>query len=74
MKIKVKLFASLRHERFSEIEVEIDRVADVDFILDEYSLKREDVAIVFINGKHADYKTTINDGDDIALFPPIGGG
>jgi molybdopterin converting factor small subunit len=74
MKIKVKLFASLRQERFDENEFEIDAGSDVDFLLNKFSLKHEDVNIVFINGIHADYNTILNDGDDVAFFPLLGGG
>ena len=74
MKIKVKLFATLRKERFDEKNFEIDSGSDIEYLLKKIQLKKEEIAIIFINGKHADLNTIINDGDDIALFPPIGGG
>lgn len=74
MKIKVKLFATLRTGRFEEKAFEFDADADVDYLLKMINLKREDVAIILINGKHAGYDTNIREGDDIALFPAIGGG
>jgi len=74
MKIKVKLFATLRKERFDEKNFEIDSGSDIEYLLKKIQLKKDEIAIIFINGKHADLNTIINDGDDIALFPPIGGG
>jgi len=74
MKIKVKLFATLRKERFDEKYFEIDNGSDIEYLLKKIQLKKEEIAIIFINGKHADLNTVISDGDDIALFPPIGGG
>jgi molybdopterin converting factor small subunit len=74
MKIKVKLFASLRQERFDEKEFEIDEGSDVDFLLKKFRFKHEEVNIVFINGIHADYNTILNDGDNVAFFPLLGGG
>ena len=74
MKIKVKLFATLRKERFDEKDLEIDNGSDIEYLLKKIQLKKEEIAIIFINGKHADLNTVISDGDDIALFPPIGGG
>jgi len=74
MKIKVKLFATLRDERFSEKEFDVDGGTDVDFMLKQLNLKHEEVPIIFINGRHADFDTVLNENDDIAFFPPIGGG
>jgi len=74
MKIKVKLFATLRQDRFSEQEFEVTDGSDVDFILKMLNIKQEDVPILFINGRHADFNTVINGKDEVAFFPPVGGG
>lgn len=74
MKIKLKLFATLRNDRFDEMELDVEKSSSVDLLFDRFRLKQDDVAIIFINGRHADYNTLLNDGDDVAFFPPIGGG
>lgn len=74
MKIKLKLFATLRNDRFDEMELDVEKGSRIDFLFDRFKLKQDDVAIIFINGRHADYHSLLNDGDDIAFFPPIGGG
>jgi molybdopterin converting factor small subunit len=74
MKVKVKLFATLRDGRFSEKEFDIEAGSDVELLLKMFNLKHEDVPIIFINGRHADFDTILNENDDIAFFPPIGGG
>jgi sulfur carrier protein len=74
MKVKVKLFATLRDNRFAEEEFEINNGLVVDYLFKKFDLKHEEVPIIFINGRHADFNTLLNDGDDIAFFPPIGGG
>jgi molybdopterin converting factor small subunit len=74
MKIKLKLFATLRDKRFAENEFEIENGTDINFLLRKFNLTQEDVPIVFINGRHADYITKLNDCDEVAFFPPIGGG
>jgi len=74
VKIKLKLFATLRNNRFDEIELDVENGYSVDFLIDRFKIKQDDVAIIFINGRHADYSSLLNDGDDIAFFPPIGGG
>jgi len=70
MKVKVKLFATLINGRFKENYFEIDN----DYLLDKFNLTHDEVTIIFINGRHANYDTLIENGDDIAFFPPIGGG
>jgi len=74
MKIKLKLFATLRENRFAENELEIESGSDINFLLKKFSLTQEEVPIVFINGRHEDYTVKLNEGDDVAFFPPIGGG
>jgi sulfur-carrier protein len=74
MKVKVKLFATLRNGRFNETEMKIDDFLNISGLLILCGLDQKEVAIIFINGKHGDYKSIVNDGDEIAFFPPIGGG
>lgn len=74
MKIKLKLFATLRNDRFDEMELDVEKDSRIDSLFDRIKLKQDDVAIIFINGRHADHSTLLNDGDDVAFFPPIGGG
>lgn len=74
MKIKLKLFATLRNDRFDEKDLDVEKDCRVDILFDRFKLKQDDVAIIFINGRHADYSSLLNDGDEVAFFPPIGGG
>ena len=74
MKITVKLFATLRTGKFDEELFNIEPGSDIDYLLKKINIRREDVAIIFINGIHAVYETVIAEGDIVALFPPIGGG
>jgi sulfur carrier protein len=74
MKVKVKLFATLQKGRFKTRELEYENgitVAEVCRLLD---IPRNKVAIIFINNTHADHKRVLKEGDELALFPPIGGG
>lgn len=74
MKVKVKLFATLRAGRFSEKEFEINDGSDVELLLNILHLKHEDVPIIFINGRHAGFDAILAHNDEIAFFPPVGGG
>lgn len=74
MKITVKLFATLRTGRFDENVFDVDTCTDIDCLLEKINLKREEVAIIFINGIHGDYNSKVSENDIVSLFPPIGGG
>ncbi len=74
MKITVKLFATLRNGRFDENLFDTDPSADIDSILKMVGISREEVAIIFINGRHGDFDSKTAEGDTVSLFPPIGGG
>ena len=74
MKVLVKLFATLRNKRFIEKEFEVDKGVVVEDLFELFDLKREEVAIIFINGRHGDFDSPLNDGDSLGIFPPVGGG
>ncbi len=72
--IEVRLFATFREGR-NKIEMmqseDIQCVSDLLNILD---IPEEEVAICLVNGFHSKPDTHVNEGDVIALFPPVGGG
>ncbi len=74
MKIKVKLFATLRIDRFSEEVFEVESGSTISDIIDVLGLPSEQVSIMFVNGRHAKPDTVLKEGDELAMFPPIGGG
>ncbi|ACB84411.1 MoaD/ThiS family protein [Natranaerobius thermophilus] len=43
-------------------------------IVDELGLPREDLHLIIKNGINVDLEETVEDGDRIGFFPPIGGG
>jgi len=74
--ITVKFFATLR--KFGPAEELIKLVEDstVKSIFDKYKIPKEERrTIILVNGRpHRDLKTILQNGDIIAIFPPIGGG
>ena len=74
MAVKVKLFATLRQERFDEQDIDYVANITVQNVIQNFNIPQQDVAIIFINGKHANLDQELNDGDTLSLFPPIGGG
>ncbi len=74
MKITVKLFATLRDQRFDKSDINCPEGASVSDILKIIKLAEDEVAIIFLNGRHAEFDDIINENDTLAFFPPIGGG
>ena len=74
MEITVKLFATLRKERFDKETLEFSDGTTVGQIIDELDIPRDQVSIIFVNNKHAAPYLQLSHGDVVAFFPPIGGG
>lgn len=76
MKLKVKLFASLSRGRLSGTPFEVElpdgkTLADLVQILE---LPVDEVKICFINGRICELDNLLMDGDEVGIFPPVGGG
>jgi sulfur carrier protein len=74
MKAKIKLFATLRNGRFDAAEMNLAEGTTILNITEQLGIEKKDAAILFINGVHAELDSIINEGDDVAIFPPVGGG
>ncbi len=74
MRIQLKLFATLRNNRFDSKELDIAQGTTVEEIIRSIGIPAEHVALVFVNNRHGGRETVLSDGDILALFPPIGGG
>ncbi|MEA1963509.1 MAG: MoaD/ThiS family protein [Candidatus Aerophobetes bacterium] len=81
MKVKVKFFASQRKavgkselEINSEEKITINRL--LEMLITEYpELKKlAKFTIVSLNYNFANGSELLKDGDEVALFPPVGGG
>jgi sulfur-carrier protein len=74
VKITVKLFASLRTDRFSAADFNYPEGATVSHVLASLKIPEEEAAIIFVNARHADPDLSLKDGDLLSIFPPVGGG
>ena len=74
MHVTVKLFATLRKDRFDEKDLELPDGVTAGEIIDMIAIPPTEVTLIFINGRHSMPETKLADGDTLALFPPIGGG
>ena len=72
--IEVRLFAGLREGRGKVFELDNSTVVTVQDVMDHFSIRREEVNILLVNGFHQKPETELKDGDVVSLFPAVGGG
>lgn len=74
MQVLIKLFATLREGRFKQQVSELASGTPVSAVLTDLGIPPEDIAILLVNGRDATVDRILQDGDTVALFPPVGGG
>ncbi len=72
--LEVRLFANFRDNRDKKVFLDANDFSNVQQILDHIGIKREEVAILLVNGIHSKADMRLKDEDIVALFPPIAGG
>jgi molybdopterin converting factor small subunit len=77
--VQVKLFATLR-QRYPHLgigepmAVELPEGATVSQLLAHLEIPEDQVKIVFVNNVIRDRDHLLADGDEVGVFPPVGGG
>lgn len=79
MKVKVRLFANLREyvpqaKLGATLEIELNDGHRVSDLVDHFRLPQEEVKLVYVNGIYQEMDYLLREGDEIGIFPPIGGG
>lgn len=74
MKVKVKLFATLRQGREKELMIDLPQGATIKDLIEMLDLSKEEVAIIFINGRSKELHEVLQEDDMVSIFPPVGGG
>ncbi len=80
MKVKVKLFATLtafapHGEKAGEpFIVELPEGSDIDDLWRELGIPPEEVKVSFVSGVARSRHYILHDGDEVGIFPPVGGG
>ena len=72
--IEVRLFATFREGRQKVYQFPGTQFQKAVEIVDYFDIPHDQVSIYLINGIHSKLTDAVNDGDVIALFPPVGGG
>ena len=79
MVVHVKLFSTLRshypHLGIGEaMPVELPDGATVGQLLNHLRLSTEEVKMIFVNSVVRGTEDALGDGDQVGIFPPVGGG
>jgi molybdopterin converting factor small subunit len=88
MQIRVKLFATLvrlapdrirarypeRIRAGAPLDVDLPEGSTLAELIDRLALPREKVRVIFVNGRVQPLDYVLTPGDEVGLFPPIGGG
>ncbi len=79
MHIKVRLFATLRNyvpeaTLGATLDVELAEGASLADLIAHYPFPADLVKLAYVNGIYQETVYTLHDGDEVGLFPPIGGG
>jgi molybdopterin synthase sulfur carrier subunit len=88
IKVYVKLYATLakrvsgpilaQHPQGlragSRLELELPEGSTLADLVDYLALPREDIKVSFVNAQAQDFDYHLKAGDEVGIFPPIGGG
>jgi len=77
--VHVKLFATLRHYRpglgiGQAFPVELPGGATVGDLVKQLELPETEIKLVFVNALYRELDHVLADGDELGIFPPVGGG
>lgn len=74
MDIDVHLFATLREGRFRRKTLHVPVGSTVGDVCRQLAISAGEAAILLVNGSAALRDCTLEPGDELSLFPAIGGG
>ena len=79
MVVQTKLFATLRrqypHLGIGEpMPVKLPEGATIEQLIEHLHLPAAEIKVVFVNGIVRKEKHVLNEGDEVGVFPAVGGG
>ncbi|SCG84539.1 molybdopterin converting factor subunit 1 [Proteiniborus sp. DW1] len=72
--VEVRLFATFREGREKKQVLTLAEGTEISEVLNRLNINVEEVSILLLNGIDGPVDRRLNDGDVIAIFPPVGGG
>jgi len=79
MLVNVKLFATLQRYKPAipagqSFEVELPEKSTVADLIDHLQIQANEVKVTFVNGRARADLYRLKSGDEVGIFPPVGGG
>jgi molybdopterin converting factor small subunit len=76
MKITLKIYASLRKYTNGEstLIIKLPPGSNIGYLLERTQIPNDEIKNIMVNGKRSKKVKILEDGDRVALFPPIAGG
>lgn len=74
MRVRVKCFATLADHTPPQGFLDLEDGAAVEAMLPVLGLEVADIKLVFVNSKNSGLETVLADGDQVGIFPAVGGG
>jgi sulfur-carrier protein len=74
MNVTVKLFAFFREGRFKERRREYPDSTVVSVVIEGLGIDLTEIGVIMINSRHCQFESILKEGDQLAIFPVIGGG
>jgi len=76
LRVKVSLYATLRRHIGGKpsVELDVEPGRTIGQVLDQLGVPAEQTRIIFVNNRAADLSHVVNDGEQLGIFPAIGGG
>ena len=79
MQVHVKLFAALRFHRpglgiGESFPVDLPTGSTVEQLVERLALPPQEVKLVYVNGRAQTEAHVLASGDQVGIFPPVGGG
>ena len=77
--VQVRLFATLRRQ-YPDLDVgeamsvDLPKEATVGQLVEKLGLPEKQVKVIFVNGTIRKESYHLSDGDEVGIFPPVGGG
>lgn len=74
MQVTLKLFATFRVGRFAEETRDYPPGTCITDIINELGIPEKEIGMIMLNSRHAEPEQELSNGDNLALFPLVGGG